>query len=185
MKKIICVLLSVLMLGCFTSCGKKQDNGGSKVDLEYYAKLGKIPEAEYAIGANPTEIKEKLKKEAEAEEHGHAVYDVIEGEENVLIDGGLYNYYYKKAKEDKGITYLVSYDTAYGFEIGTVIVEVRNAFESITFTEEELNEKNSFFLLGATEGTVLKTEISDYTVSFVFLDNALCATTIYLTNDWK
>lgn len=185
MKKIVCVLLSLLIMISFTSCGKKQQNSGDSVDLEYYVKLGQIPESEYDIGANPEEIKEKLESAAENSEHGHEVYDVIEGEENVLIDGGLYNYYYKKANANKGVSYLISYDTAFGFEIGSVIIEVRDAFEGIEFKEESFNDKNSFFLLGATEGTVLTTEISDYTVSFLFVDNALCATALYITNEWK
>lgn len=185
MKRIICLILSVLMLFSVTACGKEKKNNGSKIDLEYYVKLGKIPESEYHIGAKAQEIKEKLKAAAEKSEHGHEVYDVIEGEENVLIDGGLYNYYYKKANENKGISYLISYDTAYGFNIGSIIIEVREAFKDIKFKEEPLNDKNSFFLPGATEGTVLTTVISDYTLSFIFIDNALCATALYITNEWK
>ncbi len=185
MKKIVCFILSVLMLFSFVGCGKKDENGGSNVDLEYYVKLGQIPESEYSIGANPEEIKEKLKTAADNSEHGHEVYEVIEGEEDVLIDGGLYNYYYKKANATNGISYLISYDTAFGFEIGSVIVEIRNAFKGIEFKEEPLNDENAFFLLGASDGVVLKTEISDYTVSFVFVENALCATAIYKTQEWK
>lgn len=185
MKKLFCVLLSVFLLFSFTACGKKDKTDGSKIDLEYYVKLGQIPESEYSIGSDVEEIKEKLKAAFDGTEDSDAVYDVIEGEENVLIDGGLYNYYYKKANKSKGISYIVSYDTAYGFNIGDVIIEVRDAFKDIKFKEEALTEENSFFLPGASEGTVLKAQISNYTVSFVFVDNALCATTLYLTNEWK
>lgn len=185
MKKTVCLLLALIMLISFVSCNNDDEIKKSDIDLEYNVKLGKIYESEYSIGANPDEIIEKLKTAAENSEHSHEVFDLVEGENNVLIDGGYYNYYYKKANKDKGISYIISYDTAFGFEIGTVIIEVRDAFEGISFKEEPLNEKNSFFLLGATEGTVLSTEIDKYTVSFVFVDNALCATTIYITDEWK
>lgn len=185
MKKILCILLSLLLLLSFVSCGDKEKQSGSEIDLEYYVKLGQIPESEYQIGSDPEEIKAKLKEIADNPEHDHAVYDVIEGEKNVLIDGGLYNYYYKKVNESNGISYLISYDTAFGFEIGDVIVEVRDAFEGIEFKEEPLTEENTFFLPGASDGSVLTTEISDYTVSFVFVDNALCATALYITDEWK
>ena len=157
----------------------------SEVDLEYYVKLGQIPESEYQIGSDPEVIKEKLKAIADNPENDHAVYDVIEGNQNVLIDGGLYNYYYKKANKSNGISYLISYDTAFGFEIGDVIVEFKDAFKDIEFKEEPLSEKNAFFLPGTSEGSVLKTTISDFTVSFIFVDNALCATALYLTDEWK
>ena len=185
MKKFICVLLSLLFLFSFVACGNNEEQSGSEIDLEYYVKLGQIPESEYQIGSDPEEIKQKLKDAADKSEHGHEVYDVIEGENNVLIDGGLYNYYYKKANKSNGISYLISYETAFGFEIGDVIVEVRDAFKGIKFKEEPLTEENTFFLPGASDGSVLTTEISDYTVSFVFVDNALCATALYLTDEWK
>lgn len=185
MKKFLCILLSLLLLFSFTSCGDKEKQSGSEIDLEYYVKLGQIPESEYQIGSDPEVIKEKLKEYAENPEHDHAVYDVIEGENNVLIDGGLYNYYYKKANKSNGISYLISYDTAFGFEIGDVIIEVKDAFDGIEFKEEPLTEENSFFLPASSEGLVLTTEISNHTVSFVFVDNALCATALYITDEWK
>lgn len=183
MKKIICALMSILLLFSLSACKndtKKQDN---IADLSYFVKLGQIPECEYKIGDSVDDIKAALEEAVQTSED--AVYDFIEGEENALIDGGLYSYYYKKAKKNKGISYIISYDTAFGFEIGTFSVEIENAYEDIKFTEEEMNDENSFFLFGKTEGKVLKAEISDYTVSFLFVDNALCATTVYITNDWK
>lgn len=185
MKNFLCILLSLLLLCSFVACGDKEKQGSSEIDLEYYVKLGQIPESEYQIGSDPEEIKTKLKEFAENPENEHAVYDVIEGENNVLIDGGLYNYYYKKVNKSNGVSYLISYDTAFGFEIGDVVIEVREAFKDIDFKEEPLTDKNSFFLPGTSEGLVLTTEIAKHTVSFVFIDNALCATALYLTDEWK
>ncbi len=183
MKKIISILLSLLLLFSFTACGDNSKSNSDIADLSYFAKLGQIPECEYKIGDSTETVNAELKKAAETSED--AVYDFIEGEENALIDGGLYNFYYKKENAQKGISYIVSYDKAFGFEIGTLWVEIENAYEDIKFKQEEMNDNNSFFLLGNPEGKVLKTEVSDYTVSFLFVDNALCATAIYITNDWK
>lgn len=183
MKKIISILLSILLIFSFAACGDESNSKGDIVDLGYFVKLGQIPECDYKIGDSVETVNEDLKKAANTSED--AVYDFVEGEENALIDGGLYSYYYKKANAQDGVSYIVSYDTAFGFEIGTLWVEIENAYEDINFTQEEMNDKNSFFLLGSPEGKVLKAEISDYTVSFLFVDNALCATAIYKTNDWK
>ncbi len=183
MKRIISILLSLLLLFSFTACGDDSNGKGDIADLSYFVKLGQIPECEYKIGDSVDTVNSDLKKAAETSED--AVYDFVEGEENALIDGGLYSYYYKKANAQKGISYIVSYDTAFGFEIGTLSVEIEDAYEDIKFTQEEINDKNSFFLFGNPEGKVLKAEISDYTVSFLFVENALCATAIYITNDWK
>ena len=40
-------------------------------------------------------------------------------------------------------------------------------------------------MMGVSEGTVLSAEFGKNTVSFVFVDNALSATAIYKTQDWK
>ena len=47
----------------FSACGKKKGKTAeNKVDLEYYAELGQIPECPYKLGADPDEIKEKLQR---------------------------------------------------------------------------------------------------------------------------
>jgi hypothetical protein len=48
-----------------------------------------------------------------------------------------------------------------------------------------LNDKNSFFILGAAEGKVIKYKFKKNTVSFVFINDALFATAIYKTGDWE
>ena len=63
----------------FSACGKKKEKTAeNKVDLEYYAELGQIPECPYKLGADPDEIKEKLtaedsSAEAAGEEYPFAV----------------------------------------------------------------------------------------------------------------
>ncbi len=182
MKRIVALFLSVLFVFSLTACGKDtKDDDKFTVDLEYYAALGQIPECEYKLGDSPDEIKTAL--EAASKENDENIYYFDEGDESSLIDNGIYNFYYKNEKADSGISYIVSYDTAFGFDIGTVSIEVSDAINA-EYTEEEITEDNAFFVWGLENGKVYKYEFDDITVLFVFSDNALCATAIY-NSDWE
>lgn len=185
MKKLFCMLLSGLMLVSFAACSpKKTSSGGESVDLEYFASLGKLPEGEYSLGDSVEKLKNELS--AAAEESGsEAVYDVIEGEENVLIDAGSALYYYKKADPEKGIAYIVSFEKAFGFELGTLTIEVKDALSDYTCTEEDATEDTLFFLLGAAGTTVMKYKIKNRVILFVFQDHALYATALYDAGLWS
>ena len=197
MKKIISLILVLVLAFCFVGCKNKGEKENS-IDLEYFANLGQMPEAQYSLGENPQTIIDQLSKEMKKEEaehgedpthsHGHEesmfFFEVTEGENNVLLDNGNICYYYNKANKDKGISYIVNYDTAYKFPIGTVILELKNALSDVKFTEEELTEENAFFASYVLDGTVLKAEFEKSTIVFVFQENELFATAIY-NNNWK
>lgn len=196
MKKLICLMLSLCFILTLTACGNKDKKNDSALDLEYYAKLGQIPEADYTLGTDVQKVTDELKAlrdKADAEHqddpnhnHGHDeeefYFEIVEGQNNVLLDNGNICYYYNKANKDKGISYIVSYDSAYGFELGTVILEVKEALEGYELTEEPLTEENAFFASYAFDGTVLKAELESATVIFVFQENELFATAIYNEN---
>ena len=181
MKKLFCFLLILAVCLSFTGCDKSE-NKQADVDIEYFAALGQIPECKFMLGDDPEVIKNEFNKLAEENDDNYLYVD--EGENNGLIDNGTYNFYYKKNSKDKGIDYLISYDTAYGFKIGTICIEIKDALGDIEYAEEPISSENAFFLMGANEGTVIKCEFEKNTVMFVFTDNALCATAIY-TNDWE
>ena len=185
MKRLVCILLCLVFAFSFTACGneeKKEKKDG--IDIEYYAKLGQMPELNYALGTDVEKVKNELSATAESEEGEHSVYSVTEGENNVLIDNGEVCYYYKKATPEKGISYIVNYDKAYGFEIGTISLEVKEALKEYNPIEEQLTEENAFFMFGVQNGTIIKCEIENNTVLFVFDENALCATALYVTKEW-
>jgi hypothetical protein len=196
MKKLICLMLSLCFILTLTACGNKDKKNDNALDLEYYAKLGQIPEAKFTLGANPDQVIDELdgineQEQAEHQEdpnHNHDhdqeefYFEVVEGQNNVLLDNGNICYYYNKANKDKGISYIVSYDSAYGFELGTVILEVKEALEGYELTEEPLTEENAFFASHAFGGTILKAELETATVIFVFQENELFATAIYNDN---
>ena len=184
MKRLICLFLSFLFIFSFSGCKKdKNESSDGSIDLEYYAKVGQMPETKYALGEDIETVNKELKEIYDTVEE--SVYNVSEKEDYVKIDSGTFQYYYKKAKQSEGISYIVSFDSGFEFALGTVSIEIKNALKKYEYKEEELNENNSFFVLGSPEGSILKYEFKDNTVAFVIVDDALYATAIYKTNDWE
>ncbi len=181
MKRILCFVLSLVFVFSLVACNKEGKKDKDVIDIEYFVKLGQIPECEYSIGYKVEDLKKALSESTDEE----AYYDFREGKTSSSIDNGSYRFYYKNDNEDRGISYIVSFEKAFGFDTGSISVEILNAFEDIDFSEEELDEDNSFFLFGAPEGTLYKYEFGDYTVAFVFIDNALSATAVYTTDEWE
>lgn len=185
MKKILSFLLAFVLILSFAGCGKEEKNKNENgIDIEYYANLGQMPELKYSLGEEVEKVKSELSKAAESDESAETVYSLQEGENNVLIDNGEICYYYKKADPEKGIGYIVNYGTAYGFEIGTVTVEIKEALADYSFKEEALTDENAFFMFGTESGSVIECEFKGNTVLFVFEDSSLCATALYVTEDW-
>lgn len=185
MKRFFSFILSFMMIFTFSACGNKNnDDNKISIDVEYYAKLGQIPECEYKIGDSVEKIENELETTQLESDHDHDTLQIVEGEKSVLIDNGSYCYYYLKEKKDKGISYIVSYNDAFGFEIGTLSFKIKEALKSFDFQEENINNENAFFMLSNT-GNLLRYTFSDYTVLFIFENDALCATAFYLTKDWQ
>lgn len=188
MKRIFALMLCFVLCVSLCACGEEKEEKKHSVDIEYYANLGQIPEGEFSLGEDPETIKEKMEekqKNSENEEE-HYFYNVQEGETEVLITDGSYEYYYKKAAADKGISYMVSYNDAYGFSIGAVSLDVKNSLVGYEIVEEDASHDNVFFFMGNMENTTLyKIEFEKNTVMFLFEDNALCATVIYSKDNWK
>lgn len=188
MKKLICLGLVFVFLFSFAGCKKDKNNTDENgVDIKYYASLGQMPECEYKLGTPVEDIKNALTSEENTnseQDHDHETYQIIEGAKSVLIDCGNFGYYYLKEKENNGISYIVNYGKAYGFETGTLITDVKTVLGELEYFEEAVTNENAFFMLTAG-GTLLKYNFEKYTVLFVFENNALCATAIYLTEDWQ
>lgn len=186
MKRILALLLSVLLIFGLCACKEREAKKSDGVDIEYYANLGQIPESDFMLGDTGETIKNHLQKKAQESEDGHAYFDEQQGEKNVLLTDGTYEYYYKKSAPEKGIAYLVSYTDAYGFKLGDVILEVKEALEDYNVEELSANEENAFFYLGDTSNSsLLKVAFQKNTVMFLFEDNALAATVIYSNENWN
>ena len=190
MKKIICLFLACLLFFGLTACGGKNTSSddGAAVDLEYYAQLGKIPECPYKLGDDVDAVNAELSERAASYHGGEngdtVIYNVTEGEQSVCIDNGLFLYYYEIAKKEKGLSFIVDFATAYGFDIGTISTEVKKAFSAYPYTERDAYAEELFFLYGSS-GTVLEYQFGSRSVWFVFEDNSLCATVITDRENWR
>ncbi len=196
MKKIISLILCLCFVFSFVGCNNSKDKKENLIDLEYFAKIGQIPEVKYTLGSDIDKVTKELsglmpENIEESSDHSHDhnqtefFFEVIEGEDNILLDNGTSGYYYNKDNKNKGVSYIVNYDKGFGFELGTVSVEIKKALENFKLKEESVNENNAFFADYISNGTVLKTEIDNVVIMFVFQDNELFATAMYDTNNWS
>ena len=184
MKKILVFLTVFCLIFAFASCGK-ENSAATGVDIEYYAKLGQIPECRVFLGDTDEDVKTKLESDAAESDSQHSGYETIEGENNVLISDGTHEYYYKKSDNDQKIGYMVSYDDAYGFKIGDVILTVKESLKNYEYSEEKIGDDTFFFMGNPNEAEVLKLTFKKYVVLFLFQNNELCATAIYDSEAWN
>lgn len=187
MKRIICVLLSALIAVSLCGCKKENASSDIEVDIEYYVKLGRIPECDYLIGTDAEEIKEYYETlQASQQAMGEEItpFDVIEGDTTVMLDCGTNAYYYRKAAADSGISYIVSYDAAFGLETGTLITQVKQNVSGLDFSESAVTREKAFFML-SDDGTALTAVSGEFTVMLIFVNDALCATALYRTAEWN
>lgn len=186
MKKIICILLTAVIGLSLCACKEDDVSSDTGVDIGYYVSLGRIPECDYLIGDSAAEIVEyyaTLQASQQATGEEITEFETVEGENTVLLDCGTHGYYYRKAAADDGISYIVCYGEAFGFEIGTLITQINQSVSGVELTKSEVTREDVFFMLSDT-GTVLKAQSGDFTVMFVFVNDALSATALYRTAEW-
>ena len=119
MKRIISLFMCFAVIFLFAGCDRKNtDSGSDGIDVEYYAKLGKIPESEYSLSDDCEKVKSELI--AKSEQDDSEICNIEEGQLSVLISTGDFYYYYDKDKPENGISCIVALDKAYGFENGTI-----------------------------------------------------------------
>ena len=184
MKKILSLILCIAFLITLTACSRGGGQKDHSIDIKHYAKLGQINDVEYKLGGDVDSAKKSLSSTAEdtVDEHGHEefYYDYESGDYTVLTDGSVCCCY-KTQDKSNGITHIVKYGGAYGFNPGTISTQLRDTMIKLGFTakEREANNNELFFLPSSTDLTVLEYKISDHTVLFVFQEHALSATVIY------
>lgn len=189
MKKLFCLFLCLAVIFTLCSCSNGGRGSDHDIDIEYYAKLGKIPECEFGLGTNIEELKAEMEERLSVVEsgdhsHGEFAYTFIEGDLTALVDCGVYRYYYYKEAIEDGVSFIASFEDAYGFKMGDSITVIKDVLKEFDYKEASLNDENSFFLNGNADGVCLSAVFGENTISFIFVENALTATAIYDGSQW-
>lgn len=180
MKKFLSLILCIGFIFCFTACGKdgnKFEKDG--VDVEYYVKLGQISGVDYKLGDDVEKTKSALKELVD--EHGESLLYEMEVGDYTVMNVGEFACCYKTDDVSLGITHVIKYGEAYGYDIGTISTQVRDGMSKAGFdtTERDAQKGEVFFLPSSSTFTVLEYTVKENTVLFVFEENALCATVIF------
>lgn len=210
MKKLFCLLLSAAVILSFAGCGKKkaEKKYTTDVDVEYYVRQGQLPECgKYALGYDVDKLTSELDAQMNAsgdggESSGSYGSDSADEEESHSHDEdgffwflderdsytglrtGSAEYCYRPDKRQDGISAIVSFDAAFGFETGTISIEIKEALSD--FKPTESTEGNGLPFLpadGATEYLTYK--FAERCVTFAFYENALCGTAVYDSGEWS
>ncbi|MBE6727507.1 MAG: hypothetical protein E7562_02530 [Ruminococcaceae bacterium] len=196
MKRFFCLCLAFCMLLLVVGCSKdetKKKQYTTEVDVEYYANLGQMPEIkDYKLGYSVEDMLSEFAalEEASADSeipHNHDAffYFINEGDEFTSISTSNAEYCYKNDKREKGISCILSFDGAYGFAKDTIIIEVKEALSDYKVKEENIGEEGLSFMPMIKNADCLTYTFSKNKVTFVFTDNALCATAIYNADEWS
>lgn len=188
MKRVLPIILSVVLMLTFVAC--KSDKNTADLqgeDVEYYANLGKIPECEYTLGSSAEDLIKSLEEKNNTEsqnenpdEQGDGYYQEIKSGDYNMIMTASFSYFYKKDSKNKGITHIVSYGKSYGYDIGTISIEIKKEMSARGFetSERDLTDDEKAFILGSSDCSCLEYGFKGNTVLFVFQDNSLCATVL-------
>lgn len=205
MKKLFCLLLSAAVILSLAGCGKKkaEKKYTTDVDVEYYVRQGQLPECgKYALGYDVDKLTSELDAQMNASGDDESGSDGADGEESHSHDEdgffwflderdsytglrtGSAEYCYRPDKRQDGISAIVSFDTAFGFETGTISIEIKEALSD--FEPTESTGGNGLPFLSSDDATEYLTyKFADRCVTFAFYENALCGTAVYDCREWS
>ncbi len=175
MKKLLCVVFSLIFAVAVCGC-KGSDKKSDVVDLEYYIKLGSMPETEVKLGTKADEI-----KVVESGDEDEQTEEYEAGDNRIAKPCGNFTYYYTAGDKDKKINYIVSFDGGYGFSQGAYINEVKKTLEQgeLSASEHDLEENAGFFFPIKSDFKCIEYSFGKNTAHFIFDEDKLCAVTLY------
>jgi hypothetical protein len=196
MKKVICMLLSVLIALTFVGCKNNKDG---KIDIpedsDYehevnvlaYAKKGEIPELPFKLGESIDTVKTKFK---DTLSKGSEIEDLVitEGNITVQMDGGTSMYFYEKGKEQFGVSVIVAKEEAFKVSMGGVysLQEIVKIVGSDDYVQTPAREEDVFFLPGAPmDYSCLIYKVGKYELRFISSGGYVCAASLTDTEYWK
>lgn len=195
MKRILCLTLTLLMVFSLSACKKENQETpttptNNTYDLVECMNQGKIPEAEYVLGVDPEKIKKDYNYYGEETTdeftHEHEIY-VRENPNSTNIVVGDFYYYHVNGQEDKGISSIVCFGTAFGVEVNGFDTkqDIIKKFSSVEFEERELSSLQAYFIPGEVENcTALTCKTETRRIDFVFMEDTLIAINLVDTENW-
>lgn len=179
MKNVAYLILCIVLTLSLVACGSETtDANKHSIDVEYYADLGQINDFGPKLGDNVEDTKTTLS--ATLDDHGESIYfDFESGDYTIMTDGNAYCCY-KTADASAGLTHIVKTDGAFGFNVGAVSTQIRDAMSTLGFTATERDAKSGelFFLPAGANSTVLEYNFENSSVLFVFQNHYLAATVV-------
>ena len=208
MKKLICLVLAICLLG-LVGCGKepaKQDAPSTiskNSEIEKIAESGKFEGAEYGIGDSYDEVKKHYKKAFEDYMDIHSGSDADEGHEgDISADGGhdhenfpyyslnetddyveieteALRFYIDAKDEDKGVVAVATDGDVFGFISNvTTKQEIEEKVGSDNKTFNATEEELAFVGIRQENTLVLRYEYEKNILDFYFCENTLQTTVI-------
>lgn len=180
MKKLFCIILSLLFVFCFCSCGDTTTEKASEPNaIETAAESGKLGNAKFQLGTSREEIETYVNS-----------YIAENGEDSDFLDINEYGeltslmtkkdlYFYKTANADKGMGAIVTFDNVGDFSMGiTMIDDVKKSLAG-EYTESTATEEQQYFLPAAEEDCkLLSYNCGKYRLDFFFISDFLSAITL-------
>ncbi len=209
MKKVISLVFVCVLLASLVSCGgnNEEDKIISSaptssvviIDVAKFASEGSIEGCEYALGTSPETIKTDFHY---GDDEYWGVGDTVSSRYNidavpleifekdngeVRMSSGDSRFYYNKAAEDKGISYIAHFSDAYGLKVGLASTDtIKTAIDATPSYDGFAEENDLFFFIGSVDGVyTLKYQFGIYELSFYFMDGKLSATCLSNTEIWS
>ena len=176
MKKVIALALAACTALCLCSCKKTEKAKSEIADL---AKQGKMTESEFDLGTDPSVIINAFEDKKEE-------LTVNEGESTVKLSLDNFDYHYYKSSKDNGISVIVNFGDAYGFENGQAMSDdVTKAIDG-KYTLKTATPEQTYFLRDSAQNCeVLSYTFGNYRLEFYFIDYFLAATCLADMNYWQ
>lgn len=184
MKKIICLMLSLIMFISFVSC-KEEQKPLSRAESD--AMNGILNGVKYALGTDIDTIKDYYEQEIEQNGEESDYNSVNKYDDYTCISTLSDIYYYKNDKVDEGVAFLASFAKVWEYEIGITMKE--DIIEDLagTYSEYVATEEQMFFFPSFEENCdVLSVEVGQNKIlSFYFVNGFLAASSLEDTEIWN
>lgn len=167
MRRIAALFLCLIILAFASGCKDRNASASHDVDIPYFTDMGALPECELKLGDSLPDL----------EKEENAGYMSFSDSKPPYISDGSFSFYYDAASEEKTVTKIAAFNTAFGFETGDIVIEITDALDgqSVEYAERDPHDGELFFLPAGNNRSVVECKSLKTPLLFVFEENALCA----------